>query len=44
MQLHAAITQQASISYSLEDLATDLEIAKRALNEPAQASAAAHAA
>ena len=41
MQLHAAITEQASIPYSLEDLATDLEIAKRALNEPAQASPAA---
>ena len=41
MQLHAAITQQASIPYSLEDLATDLEIAKRALDEPAQASSAA---
>ena len=41
MQLHAAITEQASIPYSLEDLATDLEIAKRALNEPAQAAPAA---
>jgi hypothetical protein len=41
MQLHAAITEQASIPYSLEDLATDLEIVKRALNEPAQASPAA---
>jgi pimeloyl-ACP methyl ester carboxylesterase len=41
MHLHAAITEQASIPYSLEDLATDLEIAKRALNEPAQASPAA---
>lgn len=41
MRLHAAITEQASIPYSLEDLATDLEIAKRALNEPAQASPAA---
>ena len=41
MQLHAAIAEQARIPYSLEDLATDLEIAKRALNEPAQASAAA---
>ena len=40
MQLHAAITEQASIPYSLEDLATDLEIVKRALNEPAQASPA----
>jgi hypothetical protein len=41
MQLHAAITEQASIPYSLEDLATDLEISKKALNEPAQASPAA---
>jgi hypothetical protein len=40
-QLHAAITEQASIPYSLEDLATDLEIAKRALNERAQVSPAA---
>ena len=30
MQLHAAITQQASIPYSLEDLATDLEIVGKA--------------
>jgi hypothetical protein len=41
MQLHAAITEQGSIPYSLEDLATDLEIVKRALNDPAQASPAA---
>jgi hypothetical protein len=41
LQLHAAITEQASIPYSLEDLATDLEIVKKALNEPAQASPAA---
>ena len=41
MQLHAAITEQASIPYSLEDLATDLEIVKKALNGPAQTSPAA---
>jgi hypothetical protein len=41
MQLHAAITEQASIPYSLEDLATDLEIVTKALNEPVQASPAA---
>ena len=41
MQLHAAITEHASILYSLEDLATDLEIVKKALNEPAQTSPAA---
>jgi hypothetical protein len=41
MQLHAAITEQSSIPYSLEDLATDLEIVTKALNEPAQASPAA---
>jgi hypothetical protein len=38
IQLHAAITEQASIPYSLEDLATDLEIVQRALSVPAQAS------
>jgi hypothetical protein len=41
IQLHAAITEHASIPYSLEDLATDLEVVKRALNEPAQAAPAA---
>ena len=38
IQLHAAITEHASIPYSLEDPATDLEVVKRALNEPAQAA------
>jgi hypothetical protein len=33
MQLHAAITQQASIPYSLEDLATDLEIVMERHNQ-----------
>ena len=41
MQLHAAITEQASITYSLEDLSTDLEIAKKALTEPSQAHSSA---
>jgi hypothetical protein len=41
MQLHAAVTEQASIPYSLENLATDLEIVKKALNGPAQTYPAA---
>ncbi len=41
MQLHAAIAEQASIPYSLENLATDLEIVKKALNGRAQTSPAA---
>ena len=34
MQLHAAITEQASIPYSLEDLATDLDVVKRGSTSP----------
>ena len=34
MQLHAAITEQASIPYSLEDLTTDLEIVKGRSTSP----------
>jgi hypothetical protein len=41
MQLHAAITEHASFPYSLEDLTTDLEIAKKALTEPSQAHSSA---
>ena len=41
MQPQAAITEQASIPYSLEDLATDLEIVKKALHGRAQTSPAA---